>query len=133
MKAFFDTSAIVPLIFQEPHTEKARRVWQDSSLRIGWQWLRVEAEAAIHRRRGDAEAWTLWKTIERSMHWIEPDEDWLQPLKSFNRGIGLRAADAGHLFLMESCSNQIPDLALATYDKEMHQAAVARGIAVLES
>ncbi len=130
MKAFFDTSAIVPLIFREPHSAKATKAWEESEFRLGWHWLRVEAEAALVRRKGGADAWNLWRTIEASLHWTEPDGDWLGHLKAFNRGVGLRAADAGHLYVMESCARALPDLVLITFDLEMAQAAVNRGLSL---
>lgn len=131
MKTFFDTSAIVPLIFREPHSAQARKIWEASTLRTGWEWLRAEAESALCRRRADAAAWTLWRIIEGSVNWVEPEGPWLDALKSFNRGVGLRAADAGHLYLMEQCSAGIPDLVLATFDGDMASAAGRRGLRVM--
>lgn len=130
MRAFFDTSAVVPLIIQEPHSAKAREAWEQSTQRIGWQWLRVEAEAALSRRKGNAAAWNLWRSIESAIHWVEPDGEWLEHLKAFNRGVGLRAADAGHLYVMERCGGSIPDLVLVTFDVEMTAAAGKRGVSV---
>ncbi len=132
MKAFFDTSAIVPLIFQEPHSTKATQAWCNSTLRLGWEWLRVEAEAALVRRRGNPAAWNLWRRVEAGVHWIEPEGEWLDRLKTFNRGVGLRAADAGHVYLMEGCAAALPDLVLITFDLEMAEAAKKRGICVFE-
>lgn len=130
MNAFFDTSALVPLVIKEPHTASAQEAWRSASARLGWQWVQVEAEAALLRRSASPKAWAAWRTIESAVDWIEPDSGWLSSLRSFNRGLKLRAADAGHLYVMERCLDAVPDLQLIAFDEEMKQAASARGIAV---
>lgn len=130
MLAFFDTSAIVPLILLEPHSEEARKVWQVTVRRVAWQWLRVEVEAALIRRAAPPDAWSRWHVIESAIDWVAAPLDWLEPLRSFNRGVGLRSADAGHIYLMEQCLRGVPDLRLVTFDKEMRHAAARRGIFV---
>lgn len=57
----------------------------------------------------------------------------MKPLREFNRGIGLRAADAGHLYAMEQCQAGIPQLQLITFDQEMRRAAIHRGLPCLPS
>jgi hypothetical protein len=42
---------------------------------------------------------------------------------------GLRAADAGHLFVMEHCAAGLENLVLVTFDSEMTKAAERRGLA----
>ena len=130
MTAFFDTSAIVPLILREPHSEAARAAWDSAEECFAWKWLRVEAEAALVRRKASAQAWHLWRTIEGSMCWVEPEADWIESLRTFNRGVGLRAADAGHLFVMERCAAGLENLVLVTFDSEMTKAAETRGLAL---
>lgn len=131
MIAFFDTSAIVPLIFREPHSESARKAWEEAEHCLAWKWLRVEADAALVRRKASVEAWNLWRTIEGAIHWIEPEGEWLEQLRTFNRGVGLRASDAGHLYVMERCASGIETLLLITFDSEMIQAARQRGLNVI--
>ena len=127
MTAFFDTSAIVPLILREPHSQAARTAWETAEECFAWKWLKVETEAALVRRKASAPAWQLWRTIEASISWGEPEGDWIEPLKTFNRGVGLRAADAGHLFVMEHCAAGLENLVLVTFDSEMTKAAQQRG------
>ena len=64
------------------------------------------------------------------MSWVEPAGDWMEALKTFNRGAGLRAADAGHLFVMERCAAGMENLVLVTFDSEMTKAAQRRGLAL---
>ena len=131
MLRFFDTSAVVPLVILEPHSNAAAQLWSDSTTRFAWKWLRVEAEAALVRRKASPSAWNQWRKIEDSIHWIEPERNWLQQLRSFNRGVGLRAADAGHLYVMERSLHSVPELELITFDREMRDAAESRGITCL--
>jgi len=131
MFAYFDTSAIVPLLLKEPQSELATRLWSRTENRYAWQWLRVEAEAALTRRKATTESWERWQKLQLEMNWIEPEEDWTNDLRLFNRGIGLRAADAGHLYLMERCLVHRPSLRLITLDKEMRSVALQRGLTCL--
>ena len=131
MFAFFDTSVIVPLLLEEPQSEVAIKLWHQTTDRYAWQWLRVETEAALVRRKATPGSWEHWQELQTAMHWLEPDKQWLKDLRLFNRGIGLRAADAGHLYLMERCRVHRPALRLATLDREMRTAAVKRGITCL--
>jgi len=131
MFGYFDTSAIVPLLLEEPHSEPATRAWYQTESRYAWQWLRVEAEAALTRRKATPESWERWQELQLEVNWIEPEDDWTTELRLFNRGIGLRAADAGHLFLMERCLAHRPSLQLITLDKEMRAVALQRGLKCL--
>ncbi len=128
MFCFFDTSAIVPLLLEEPNSEVATGLWLQATERYAWQWLRVETEAALVRRKASLASWESWRGLETSVHWVEPEEGWMKNLRLFNRGLGLRAADAGHLFLMEQCVAHQPTLRLVTLDREMQMAAATRGI-----
>lgn len=130
MNGFFDTSALVPLIFREPQSQRAHKAWGACSSCFGWDWLRVEAEAALVRRKGCKEAWGLWRMIETNVRWLKPQGEWNRQVKAFNRGAGLRAADAGHLCMMECCLEVMPDLVLVTFDSEMIHAATKRGFEV---
>jgi predicted nucleic acid-binding protein len=128
MFCFFDTSAIVPLLLEEPNSEVATRLWHQATERYAWQWLRVETEAALVRRKASGASWESWRGLEQAVHWVEPEEGWMKHLRLFNRGIGLRAGDAGHLFIMEQCLAHQPTLRFVTLDQELQRAAATRGI-----
>jgi predicted nucleic acid-binding protein len=131
MIVFYDTSAIVPLILIEPNSDKAQRYWKKAEGRIAWRWLKVEVEAALTRRKAPSQAWNNWDRIEMSLEWVELPDSLTESLCRFNRTLGLRAADAGHLFIMERLTREFEDMELATFDKEMRAAARELGIAVL--
>ncbi len=123
MRVYFDTSAVIPLVLAETHSEAVRSAWPDITERWAWSWLVVEAEAALVRQRADADAWAEWSRVARSLNLVELNPRDHDALRAFNRGLGLRAADAGHLFLFDRLSREVDGLQLVTFDREMSQAA----------
>ena len=83
----------------------------------------MEAEAALVRQKADADAWAEWSRVARSLTLVELDSRDHGALRAFNRGLGLRAADAGHLFLFDRLGRELDGLQLATFDREMTEAA----------
>ncbi len=125
MDTFFDTSAVVPLLLAEPHSNHANTAWTATDRAFAWTWLRVETEAALVRRKAKPAAWKNWRRLAGFFDFLSfPDSD-LAALCEFNRTLGLRATDAGHLFVFERLHQARPAVALATFDKEMAAAADA--------
>jgi predicted nucleic acid-binding protein len=131
MQVFLDTSATVPLILLDPHSEAAAKVWAVVDQAWAWNWMRVEAEAALTRRRALPESWKQWRSLSQQVRWLEPSASFLSELCAFNRSMGLRSADAGHLFVCDRVMQAVPSLILATFDKELRRAADRIGIPVL--
>jgi predicted nucleic acid-binding protein len=123
MTSFFDTSAIVPLILRERHSDVACEVWNATSQAWAWRWMRVEAEAALGRRRAGSEAWRAWRSIASVVHWLDLGSADCLEICAFNRPLRLRAADAGHLFVFDRAAGVIPELKLVSFDGEMTAAA----------
>lgn len=123
MRVYFDTSAILPLVLPECQTKAMRSVWPELEERWAWSWLVMEAEAALVRQRADSRAWAEWSRVARSLTLVEINPEEHGALRAFNRGIGLRAADAGHLFVFDRLSREIDGLKLLSFDREMNQAA----------
>lgn len=123
MRVYFDTSAVIPLVLGETHSEAMRRAWPDMTERWAWSWLVVEAEAALVRQKADADAWAEWSRVARSLTLVELNPRDHGALRAFNRGLGLRAADAGYLFLFDRLSREFDGLQLVTFDREMSLAA----------
>jgi len=129
MDTFFDTSAIVPLLLSEPHSDKAGIAWAEATeTRLAWRWLKVETEAALTRRRAGAKIWQEWDRIESELNWVELPDSEIESLCRFNRGLGLRGADAGHLFVADRLSRTFDRLALSSFDKEMRAGAGDLGL-----
>lgn len=123
MKLFFDTSAVVPLLIEEPHTQSALSAWAECTEAWAWNWMRVEAEAALARRRADSASWNNWRRIHDSFEFIDFGGEHLDALCAFNRSLALRAADAAHLYLFDRILHAVPDLQLITFDRDMRKSA----------
>ncbi|MFP4165998.1 MAG: hypothetical protein ACLFUF_02400 [Opitutales bacterium] len=123
MHIFFDTSAVVPLLLTEARSDQMLEHWAACNEAWAWSWLPVETEAALVRQRADATAWTSWRRISNAFTLCELASTRLPELRAFNRTLGLRAADAAHLFLFNHLVTQLPSLCLLTLDTEMAQAA----------
>ncbi len=130
MNTFWDTSAIVALLLQEPHTSAAQAAWAKSSRPWAWRWAVIETEAALSRRSAPPEAWTQWAALLESLHLLDLEPDRWDTLRAFNRALRLRAADAAHLFVFERASTAIPGLRLITFDQELTDAARRMGLSV---
>jgi predicted nucleic acid-binding protein len=131
MDLFFDTSAIVPLLLIEPHSEQALEAWGRAERVWAWRWLGVEAEAAMGRRHATPRSWAQWRSLEAAIHWLDlGSEEWDQ-VRSFNRSLRLCAADAGHLFVFDRALAAIPEMALVCFDREVAGAAESLGLPVL--
>ncbi len=125
MNIFFDTSAVVPLLLNETRSKAALRCWAECEQAWAWNWLLIETEAALVRQGADPTAWAAWRQISNGFTLCELNASRLSELRAMNRTMGLRAADAAHLFLFDRLACRIPGLALLTFDKEMAQAAEA--------
>jgi predicted nucleic acid-binding protein len=123
MRIFFDTSAVVPLLLEEASTHVAQECWASCEEAWAWNWLTIETDAALVRQKADSTAWAAWRQISNEFTLCELDSPRLAELRAFNRSLGLRAADAAHLFLFDQLATRLPDLILLTFDKEMAQAA----------
>lgn len=130
MRLFWDTSAIVPLIFQEPHTASALRARAATHQAFAWNWMRVEAEAALLRRKVRPAEWKNLEKLFSVFIWLDLDSGDLSSLCRFNKPLGLRAMDSGHLFVFSKAHSADEALSLVTFDQEMRGAAEKRGFPV---
>lgn len=128
MQLFFDTSAVVPLLLREPGSDRARMAYLAGEQFFAWTWMRVETEAALVRRQADAGTWRNWRNLARSFTWLGLSDGALGEVCEFNRTLGLRAADTGHLFVFERGAAAMEGLQLVTLDTEMVAAAQALGL-----
>jgi predicted nucleic acid-binding protein len=127
MEVFYDTSVVVALLLDESRSRDAGRIWERTTRAWAWNWLLVETDAALGRRRASPRTWSDWRRLEGAFSWIEPGPGFAAETRAFNRAISLRAADAGHLLIFERLARSEPGLRLATFDSEMLTAARALG------
>ena len=130
MDLFFDTSALIPLVLEQQGSEISRQVWNNSDDVWAWDWMRVEGEAALSRRKANAEAWAGWRRAISAFSLIGLGSEHYASLCAFNRGLALRAADAGHLFVFDQLLQHVPQLKLFTFDEEMKKAAQKIGLPI---
>jgi predicted nucleic acid-binding protein len=127
MDVFYDTSVVVALLVDESGTAEARRIWECTTQAWAWNWLLVETEAALGRRRVSPRTWSEWRRLEEGFKRIEPGPAFAAEVREFNRALSLRATDAGHLLMFERLARSVPGLRLATFDSEMRTAARVLG------
>ncbi|MDA1045225.1 MAG: hypothetical protein O3C57_08390 [Verrucomicrobia bacterium] len=123
MIVFFDTSAVVPLVVHEAHSQAACDAWHQASEAWAWDWLRLEGESALARRKASPLSWNVWRTTLSEFRLIGLTASQHPALCAFNRGLALRAADAAHLFVFDQILQHVPDALLLTFDDEMLVAA----------
>jgi predicted nucleic acid-binding protein len=116
---FWDTSALLGLIFQEPFSPSALKAWDQADANYGWRWLAVEAFAALSRRRADAGQWRTLDKLLSALHFADLEPSEMAALCRTNREWRLRAADAGHLYVFSRLAEVFPGIELVCCDEEM--------------
>lgn len=130
LSLFWDASAVVPLMLPEKKSSVADCIWKEGKDIWAWDWLQVEVDAALIRRKGDASAWRTWRKIESMFDWSVMEQKDTGILRLMNRSLGLRAADAGHVYMFDRLSLELPGLLLVSFDREMVTAAQQLGLPV---
>lgn len=139
---FWDTSAIVPLVIDEP-ASVTTRAWLEDDRRIAvWTLTPVEAVSAIRRlvreraltERGAEDAEALVHEIARRLHLIVDVERVKQSAGRLLRTHPLRAADALQLAAALLWANGKPtNKILHTFDQRLAEAAAREGFRVITS
>ena len=136
MIAYFDTSAIVPLIINEDSTDLFSRVWNESSRVLSVRLLYPEARAALAKaeRMGRLSA-TQRSTAVVELESIIAEVDQIEVTEALARrggelaqAYGLRGYDAVHLAAASAVADS--DVVLVTGDSVLANAANSIGIAV---
>jgi len=123
MRLFYDTSAWVPLIIEESTSGRMWDVKMQAEEIWAWSWMQVETEATLVRRKAGPDAWRLWQVLKRDVNWVDLEPEFSTSLCMFNRALGLRAADAGHLFVYTRVFAQFPEVRFLCLDQELCAAA----------
>jgi len=128
---FWDTSAVVPLIFREVHSPSAQTAFRQADSFFAWDWMQVETEAALARRQARERDWKSWVEIRGLFQWVHlPLHEWPEIQKQ-NRSWCLRAADAAHLYAYRRVASILPDLHLVTFDEEQRSLASRKGFRLI--
>lgn len=138
MIAYFDTSAVVPLIVAEASTDLCTRVWNESTRVVCVRLLYPEARAALARaeRMGRLERTQLRDAVAEldsvitEVDHIEVSAGLARHAGELAESQGLRGYDAVHLAAAATVDDD--DLVLITGDSDLAVAAHAIGLTVLD-
>jgi predicted nucleic acid-binding protein len=127
MVLFWDSSAVLPLIFKESHSKAAMMAWQRGRIHLAWEWMEVETHAALVRRTYASVHLRAWRSrLDRFyLFGLPPEAN--RRIMACNQQWALRSADAAHLFLFQELRNEFPEIQLVTFDGEMINLARKEG------
>ncbi len=136
---FWDTSAITPLLVDEPDSELRERQLREDPHLLVWFSTPAEIESALCHRRRDRSLDANAEFLARA-RWAEIEDVWaeVEPLRIVReravrllRVHALRAADAMQLAAaLIACSERPRGFWFLTGDERLRAAAVAEGFSV---
>ncbi len=134
MIAYFDTSALIPLLIDEPLSEVAVRVWRRASWVASTRVSYVEARSGLARacRMGRIsptelrEAVEGLETLHRQLHQVEVTADLAEKAGQLAEDLALRSYDA--IQLAAAASLDPDDLVVVTGDRRLATAAQTLGL-----
>lgn len=134
MIAYFDTSAIVPLIVEEPTTERCQELWRAASRLVSVRLAHVEARAALAQalrigRITPSDVQIARRTLETlldQVDLIEVDASLVDRAGALAEALALRAYDAVHL--AAALTTEDHDLVVVAGDRALLQAAGSVGV-----
>ena len=135
MIAYFDASAMIPLLVDEPLSNLAERVWRRASWVASARISYVEARSGLARacRMERISPADLREAVEgldllhRQMHQVEITADLVEKAGHLTEELALRAYDA--IQLAAAASLDIDDLVVVTGDRQLAEAAQTLGLA----
>ena len=134
MIAYFDTSAIVPLVIEEAGTDTAGTMWDEAERVVSVRLARVEAWAALAHaaRLGRINAYQHraakreLDVILAQLDVVDIDDELVDRAAELAEQHALRAYDAVHLAAAERVFDQ--DLVVVAGDRVLLAAAADRGM-----
>lgn len=136
MIAYFDTSAIIPLLIREPGSGRASRLWDDAGRVVSVRLAYAEARAALAMaaradritRQGLRGAVAGLERLYRQIDLVEVTDTVVRRAGALAEAHALRGYDAVHLAAASSIG--VDELVLVAADRELCAAAAAVGLAV---
>jgi uncharacterized protein len=136
MIAYFDTSALVPLLIEEPTSDRCARLWNEATRAVSVRLLYPEARAALaraERMRRLTRPQLAAAVSELDALLVEIDIVELSAMTARTAGelaqqYGLRGYDAVHLAAALAVADD--DVVFVTGDAELAAAALRTGLAV---
>ena len=139
MIAYFDTSAVVPILIAEPGTPRCRRVWDEADRRVSSRLTYVETAAALGmaQRQGRIlaaqhdDAWANFVDIWPGVYIVELTRELSLAAAEFARTLSLRGYDAVHCASAAALDD--PDLVAAAGDAKLLAAWRTLGVAIIDT
>ncbi len=136
MIVYFDTSAVLPLVIEEPSSRTAAQLWDEAervvSSRLVYPEGRAALAMALRMRRIEEEelhvAVDAFEILHGQLDMVEVTEELVRSAGGMAEQFHLRGYDAVHLASVREIAD--PDLVLAAGDLSLLAAAEALGIAV---
>jgi predicted nucleic acid-binding protein len=95
VKVYFDTSAFIPMLADEPSKEAAAELWRRADRTITTRLLFVESRSAISRRGLD-HVDDLFSSMWRQFDIVELEQNLMEMAGAAAEEFGLRGFDAVH-------------------------------------
>jgi predicted nucleic acid-binding protein len=136
---FWDSSAVVPLIVDEPGRERLLALLEADPVMVVWWGTSVELVSALSRRERDGSLPTSIanaavervRKLERTWHQVAPTDAVRQRAQRLLRVHPLRAADSLQLAAALSVAGNEPaSLTLVTLDQRLLDAAQREGLSI---
>lgn len=132
---FWDSSALVTLVLDQPRTERARKLYLEDKELIVWWGSPIECASAIARLHRDgqltsaeeAKARALLATLRASWFEVQPGDAVRQQALRLLRLHPLRAADALQLAAALEWAGSPPDGGFVSFDERLSAAAQREG------
>ncbi len=139
---YWDTSAILPLIVDEPARERLLELYQEDPQIVAWWATSVEITSAVARREREgtisaedaAAALNAAKRLAAAWHEVVPSDAIRRTAERLLRVHALRAADSLQLSAALIAANHDPGtLEMVCFDSRLTAAARREGFAVIDS
>jgi hypothetical protein len=133
---YFDTSAVLPLVIEEPGSQIASRLWDEAERVVSSRLVYAEGRAALamalRMKRPDGQdlrsAVDSFEILHNQLHIVEITEGLVHRAGAMAEQFDLRGYDAVHLASLEDITDL--DVVLAAGDRNLLAAAETLGIAV---
>ena len=137
MIVYFDTSALIPLLVEEPGSALAARLWDEADRVTSSRLAYAEARAALAQaqRAGRLDVPGLraaaegLETLVDGLDLVEVSTAVVWRAGELAERLALRGYDAVHLSSAEALAD--PDLVLASGDRALLRAAGERGLSLI--
>lgn len=138
MILYFDTSAIVPIVIEEPSSTVASRLWEEAERVVSSRLVYAEGRAALAmaRRLGRIDerelraAVDIFESVHDQLDLIEVTGGLLREAGGLAEHLGLRGYDAVHLASARLIADA--EMVLAASDHSLLVAAQAIGLATAD-